>query len=85
VFFSGHAIDISGEAPLELKKESTSVADPPEYESVSQRYGSGSVYHQAKKERKTLITTVLWLLFDLQKVISIKQETFLKFSFLLAS
>ncbi len=31
-------------------------------ESVSQRYGSGSFYHQAKIVRKTLIPTVLWLL-----------------------
>ena len=27
--------------------------------SISQRYGSGSFYHQAKKVRKTLILTVL--------------------------
>ncbi len=27
-------------------------------------YGSGSFYHQAKKVRKTLIPTVLWLLLD---------------------
>ncbi len=56
--------------------------------SISQRYGSGSgsgsgsFYHQAKKVRKTLIPTALWLLFDflslkmmymyLQKVISKK-------------
>ncbi len=54
--------------------------------SISQRYGSrsgsGSFYHQAKKVRKTLIPTSLWLLFDflslemmfiyLQKVISKK-------------
>jgi hypothetical protein len=32
--------------------------------SVSQRYGSGSFYHQAKTVRKTLIPTVLGLLFD---------------------
>ncbi len=34
--------------------------------SVSQRYGSGSVsfYHQAKIVRKTLMSTVLWLLYD---------------------
>ncbi len=32
--------------------------------SVSQRYGSGFFYHQAKIIRKTLIPTVLWLLFD---------------------
>jgi hypothetical protein len=32
--------------------------------SVSQRYGSGSFYHQAKTVRKTLIPNVLELLFD---------------------
>ncbi len=32
--------------------------------SVSQRYGSGSFCHQAKIIRKTLIPTVLWLLYD---------------------
>ena len=32
--------------------------------SISQRYGSGSFYHQAKILRKTLISTVLWLLYD---------------------
>ncbi len=32
--------------------------------SISQRYGSGSFYHQAKIVRKTLIPTVLWL-FDI--------------------
>ncbi len=32
--------------------------------SVSQRYRSGSFYHQAKIVRKTLIPTVLWLLYD---------------------
>ncbi len=29
-----------------------------------QGYGSGSIYHQAKIVRKTLIPTVLWLLLD---------------------
>ncbi len=33
--------------------------------SISQTYGSGSFYHQAKIVNKTLIPTVLWLLFDL--------------------
>jgi hypothetical protein len=43
------------------------VFGPPGSESISQRYGSGSgsrsgsFYHQAKKVRKTLIPTVLWL------------------------
>ncbi len=32
--------------------------------SISQRYGSGSFYHQAKRVRKTMIPTVLWLLYD---------------------
>jgi hypothetical protein len=32
--------------------------------SISQRYGSGSFYHQAKLVRKTLIPTVLGLLFN---------------------
>ncbi len=67
--------------------------------SISQRYGSGSgsgsgsFYHQAKKVRKTLIPTALWLLFDflslkmmymyLKKAVS--KKTFKKISFLLAS
>ncbi len=32
--------------------------------SISQKYGSGSFYHQAKIVRKTLIPTALCLLFD---------------------
>ncbi len=32
--------------------------------SISSRYGSGSFYHQAQIVRKTLIPTVLWLLYD---------------------
>ncbi len=42
------------------------VFGPPESgsRSSSQRYGSGSFYHQAKLKRKTLIPAVLWLLFD---------------------
>jgi hypothetical protein len=31
---------------------------------ISERYGSGSFYHQAKVVRKTLIPTVFWVLFD---------------------
>ncbi len=31
---------------------------------LSQRYGSGSFYYQAKIVRKTLVPTVLWLLYD---------------------
>ncbi len=42
------------------------VFGPPGSGSISQMYGSGSgsgsFYHQAKKGRKTLIPTVLWLL-----------------------
>ncbi len=34
------------------------------YWSVSQKYGSGSFYHQAKIVRKTLIPNVLWLFSD---------------------
>ena len=59
--------------------------------SISKRYGSGSFYHQAKKGRKTLIPTALWLLFDflsfkmmfmyLQKVGN-KQYIFFKNKFL---
>jgi hypothetical protein len=42
------------------------VFGPPGSWSISQRYGSGSgsFYHWAKIIRKTLISTVLWLLFD---------------------
>ncbi len=36
---------------------------PPGSGSVSQRNGSGSSHHQAKKVRKPLIFTVLWLLY----------------------
>ncbi len=49
----------------------SSVADPDPYnfgppgsESISQRCGSGSFYHQARIVRKTLIPTVLWLFID---------------------
>jgi hypothetical protein len=52
--------------PPSIKQNSkkTSVADPdvfgpPGSGSISQRYGSGSFYHQAKIVRKTLIPTVL--------------------------
>jgi hypothetical protein len=46
-------------------QEKSTVA-PPRSESVNQRYGygSGSFYHQAKIVRRTLIPTVLWLLYD---------------------
>jgi hypothetical protein len=40
------------------------VFGPPGSGSTSQRYGSGSFYHQAKIVRKTLIPNVLWLLLD---------------------
>ncbi len=41
-----------------------SVSGPPGSGSVSRRYGSWSFYHQAKIVRKTLISTVLWYLYD---------------------
>ncbi len=73
------------------------VFGPPGFGSISLRYGSGSgsgsFFHQAKKVRKTLIPTALWLIFDflslkmmytyLQKVIS--KKTCKKICFLLAS
>ncbi len=40
------------------------VFGPPGSGSTSQRYGSGSFYHQAKIVRKPLIPTVLQLLLD---------------------
>ncbi len=40
------------------------VFGPPESGSTSQRYGSGSFYHQAKLVRKTLIPTALRLVKD---------------------
>ncbi len=40
------------------------VFGPPRSGSISQRYGSGSFYHQAKIVRKTLIPTALWLLLN---------------------
>ncbi len=61
--------------------------------STSQRYGSGSFYHQAKIVRKTLIPPVLWLLLDflsLKNDVNVpsksnKQKNFIKISLLLAS
>ncbi len=59
--------------------------------SISQRYGSGygSFYHQAKIVRKTLISTVLWLLYaflSLKNDVNVpsksnKQKFFLKLVF----
>ncbi len=40
------------------------VFGPPGSGSISQRYGSGSFYHSASKVRKTLISTVLRLIYD---------------------
>jgi hypothetical protein len=40
------------------------VFGPPGSGSISQRYGSGSFYRQAKIGRKSLISSALWLLFD---------------------
>jgi hypothetical protein len=36
----------------------------PDPDPLVKRYGSGSFYHKAKTVRKTLISTVLLLLFD---------------------
>ncbi len=51
---------------LDLDSSDPFVFGPPGSGSglVSQRCGSGSFYHQEKKVRKALISTVLWLLFD---------------------
>jgi hypothetical protein len=40
------------------------VLGPPGSGSVSKMFGSGTFYHQLKIERKTLIPTVLRLLYD---------------------
>jgi hypothetical protein len=40
------------------------VFGPPGSGSISQRYGSGSFFHQAIIVRKTFIPTVLWLFLD---------------------
>jgi hypothetical protein len=67
---------------------------PPGSGSTSQRYASGSFYHQTKIVRKALIPTVLWLLlYFLSLKIDVKvpskskkQKNFIKIiSFLLAS
>ncbi len=47
------------------------VFGPPGSGSVSQRYRSGSFHHQTKIVRKTFISTVLWLLYD---VLSLKND-----------
>ncbi len=46
------------------------VFKPPGSESVIILYGSGSFHQQAKKVRQTLISTILWLLFDLISMIT---------------
>ncbi len=62
--------------------------------SDSQRYGSGSFYHQAKIVRKPVIPTALWLLLDvlsLKNYVNVNSKNkkqkilFKKISFLLAS
>jgi hypothetical protein len=56
--------------------------------SISQRHGSGSFYHQAKIGRKTLIPTVLLLLFDflsLKNDVNVHLKSNMKKNFLLAS
>jgi hypothetical protein len=45
------------------------VFGPPGSGSINQRYGSGSLYHQAKIVRIAFIPTVLRLLFDLLSLI----------------
>jgi hypothetical protein len=55
---------------LQEKRKISSVPDPyvlgpPGSGFVSQRYGSGSFHHQAKIVRKSFISTVLWLRYDL--------------------
>jgi hypothetical protein len=57
---------------------------------LSQRYGSGSYYHQAKIVRKTLIPTILWLLYDdfenlCKYTFKCKQQNLVKNRFFLAS
>jgi hypothetical protein len=50
--------------------------------------GSGSFYHQAKKLRKTLIPTALWLLFDflsLKNDVKVPSKSDKQIWFLLAS
>jgi hypothetical protein len=49
---------------IRIRRIRTYVFGPPGSGSVSQRYGSGSFYHQAKIVRKTLISTFLLLLYD---------------------
>ncbi len=48
-----------------LVQTSASVADPDPYVFWAPGSGSGYFYHQAKIVRKTLIPTVVWLLYDL--------------------
>jgi hypothetical protein len=57
---------------VKLQNPNISVSDPGPYAfgppgsgSISQRYGSGSFYHQEKTVRKTLISTVFGLLVTL--------------------
>jgi hypothetical protein len=50
--------------PLSTIGLDSSSVGPPGSGSVSQSYGSGSFYHQAKTVRKTLISTVFLLLYD---------------------
>ncbi len=52
------------------------VFGPPGSGSISQRYGSGSgsFYHQAKKVRKTLIPTALWL-FIFENVVHVPSKS----------
>ncbi len=52
----------------------TYVFGPPGSGSISTRYGSGSFYHQAKIVSKTLIQTVLWLLYDFSSKINKRKK-----------
>ncbi len=64
------------------------VFGPPGSGSISQRYGSGSLYQQAKIVRKILIPTVLWLLLDFlsfKKDVNIPSKSNKKKNLLLAS
>ncbi len=77
--FSLPSVFVSNWKPIMRPKNDSSVADPDPYVfrppgsiSPGSGYGSGSesgsgsgsLYHQAKIVRKTLIYTVLWLLYD---------------------
>ncbi len=70
-------------AVLRIRIRRIHVFGPPGSGFISQRYGSGSFFHQAKIVRKTLIPTVSWLHYDFQKVIS-KKTFLIKLVFILS-